>query len=690
LSQLIKNAILSWNENGEPSAELFDDLYFSTDDGLDESRYVFIEQNKLAQRWSQCTAAYFVIAETGFGSGLNFLATWEFFLHWRAHNPSHCLKRLYFISFEKYPLTQDDLANAHKRWPILAVLAQQLQDCYPSAVGGCHRRQFSSDDQAIVILDLWFGDIKDSLPALHYPSHGLVDCWYLDGFAPRKNPDMWCDDLYQNIAKCSKLDASLATFTAAGEVRRGLARAGFTITKVKGFGKKREMITASLTDKSAKCSQTSWYYRQLPSRNEPTQSVTIIGGGIASATAALALVKRGIAVTLICKDSAIAQGASGNRQGGFYPLLNPNNDQLSQFYSQAFGVAKSLYQPLTKQITASGDLCGVLQLAYDERQSQRQQKLRDCGLFSSDIIQALSKEQMSQQANVAIGVPGLYYPQGGWISPRVMTETLLAQASTLGRLDILLNTEIATILPDNDGWLLTTRDDETFQATTLVLANGHHLADFNQTDALPMYATAGQVSQLASTAQSQPLASVLCYQGYITPAHRGNHSIGASFERDVINAKLRVEVTEKNITELQSDSLNAPWTHSFETAEPAGKIGVRMSVKDHLPMVGNVPNVSNTQTMYGDLAKGKPSHRYDNAPIYNNLLMLGGLGSRGITSAPLLAEIIAAQISGEPQPVSQQMLNQLNPNRYWIKRLKQGHPLSPLPADAPTDESHDV
>jgi len=690
LSQLIKNAILSWNENGEPSAELFDDLYFSTDDGLDESRYVFIEQNKLAQRWSQCHLAYFVIAETGFGSGLNFLATWQTFIQWRAHNPTHCLKRLYFISFEKYPLTQDDLVNAHKRWPTLESLAQRLQDCYPSAIGGCHRRQFSNDDQASIILDLWFGDIKESLPALHYPAEGLVDCWYLDGFAPSKNPEMWCDDLYQNIARCSKSDASLATFTAAGDVRRGLARAGFTITKVKGFGKKREMITASLTEKTANTSQTSWYYRQLACRDEPIQSVTIIGGGIASATAALALVKRGIEVTLICKDSDIAQGASGNRQGGFYPLLNPNHDQLSQFYSQAFGVAESLYKPLTKQITASGDLCGVLQLAYDERQSKRQQKLLECGFFASDIIQALSKEQMSQQANVTIGVPGLYYPQGGWISPKVMTEALLAQASTLGKVDIILNTEITALSPDKDGWRLATNDNEPFQATTLILANGHHLADFNQTDALPMYATAGQVSELASTTQSQQLASVLCYQGYITPAQSESHSIGASFERDVTNAKVSSEVTQKNLNELQTDSLNAPWTHSFKTTKPVGKIGVRMSVKDHLPMVGNVPNSANTQIMYGDLAKGKPPHRYDNAPVYNNLLMLGGLGSRGITSAPLLAEIIAAQISGEPQPVSQQMLNQLNPNRYWIKRLKQGHALSPIPADAPTDESHDV
>lgn len=676
MSQLIKNAKLSWNEQGEPSADLFDDLYFSTNDGLAETHYVFIEQNKLSQRWHDCTASFYVIAETGFGSGLNFLATWQHFQAWRTLNPEHVLKRLYFISFEKFPLDRKDLASTHQRWPQLAELAQQLQNKYPSPVAGCHRLEFSLGDGAMIILDLWLGDIKDTLPSLHYTEEGLIDCWFLDGFAPSKNPDMWNDTLYKNMAKCTKDNATLATFTAAGSVRRGLLAAGFSITKVKGYGKKREMITGQFARPVPSSSQISWYSRQIGQLacTKPEDKVIIIGGGIASAATALALAKRSIDVTIVCKDDDLALGASGNRQGGFYPLLNANNDHLSQFYSQAFGYANNSYRPFISKNRNIGDFCGVIQLAYDDKQKKRQQSLLQSELFPLELIHSLSEKEIFDFAGVASNCSGVIYPQGGWISPKQMSRALITQANQHSQVEVLTKLSIKEIIADENGYRLAS-DSTELNCTALILANGHHLTNFEQTRHLPMYATGGQVSHIPSTKQSAKLKSVLCYQGYITPVQESMHCIGASFNRNIEDCDLNSTVQQQNINKLTQDTNNANWTQALAKAPLAGKIGVRMSVKDHLPMVGNVPKFTGTVRQYHDLNKGKPARAYRAAPLYHGLYMIGGLGSRGICSAPLLGEVLVAQLTNEPQPLPQGLLNKLNPNRYWIKQLKQGKEL---------------
>lgn len=678
MSQLIKNAKLQWNDQGEPIAERFDDLYFSTNDGLAESQYVFIEQNRLEQNWQACTSPFYVIAETGFGSGLNFLATWQVFKTWLANNPHHILKRLYFISFEKYPLSQDDLASAHQRWPQLQEFTQQLQKQYPNAVGGCHRQEFAITGDAMIVLDLWLGDIKDTLPSLHYPPQGLVDSWFLDGFAPSKNPEMWNQTLYQNMAKCTKHNGTLATFTAAGDVRRGLAQAGFNISKVKGYGKKREMITGQFMRKVPADSQTSWHSRTLGQLTDKAQQgVVIVGGGIATAATALALAKRGIEVTIVCKDSELALGASGNRQGGFYPLLNANHDPLSQFYSQAFGLAKNCYEQHINKDPANGSLCGVLQLAHNNQQAKRHQRLLEKDLFPSELVVQVDSEQANKLAGVAIDKACLYYPQGGWISPKRMTNALILQAKQHSLITVKNNISIAKIKPVGDHWAVCGNSEE-IVCSALILANGHNLTKFEQTNQLPLYATAGQVSHLPETSLSAPLKTVLCYQGYITPSHNSQHCIGASFNRDISNQALDSETQQENLGKLIADTQQQPWSKSFNNSPLAGKVGVRMSVKDHLPMVGNVPNYVKTTIDYHDLKKGKPASVYGLAPQYPGLYMIAGLGSRGICSAPLLSEVLVAQLTNEPQPLSQPMLNQLSPNRYWIKQLKQGKSL-PLP-----------
>lgn len=681
MSSLIKNAELTWNEHGEPSAVHFEDSYFNSDNGLAETRYVFLENNRLIERWQTWQQPFFVIGETGFGSGLNFLATMALFEQWRNDNPNHCLTRLYFISFEKYPLTIDDLQSSHCRWPELSAYAAQLQQQYPPAIAGNHRLMFELSNQTSIVLDLWFGDIKDTLPSLHFSSRGLIDCWFLDGFAPSKNASMWNQTLYQNMAACSTHNATLATFTAAGEVRRGLITAGFAITKVKGFGRKREMITGQFNRTSNDSSQQSWYFRSEMQPTTPPTQVTIIGGGIASATLALALAQRHIDVTIICQDKQLAQGASGNRQGGFYPLLNANHDWLSQFYLQAFSMAIPQYQRLITDDSSLGQLCGVLQLGFDLTQKQRQQQLIEQQHFPTSLINQCDAAQASDIAGVTLPHSAIHFPQGGWISPHGMTHGLIEQAGQHANITLLESHQVVSLSSAKNHWQLALGDGSTHDATHVVMANGHHLSDFEQTKHLPLYATAGQVSHIEQSTLSSPLKTVLCYSGYMTPSLNNIHCIGASFDRNITSTALCPTAQQQNLEKLTRDIEGSPWTTSLVDAPLQGKLGVRMSVKDHLPLVGDVPDFEATSSLYSDLDKGKPSSKYAAAPHYPNLYLIGGLGSRGICSAPLLAQILSAQLTAEPQPVSQQLLNQLNPNRYWIKQLKRRKPLTGSPSN---------
>lgn len=239
----IEYAELRWNDQGTPVSREFDDVYFSNQNGLKETGYVFLDGNQLPERFATHPRDLFIVAETGFGTGLNFLTLWQAFDTFSASQPDARLQRLHFISCEKFPLTVSDLEAAHASWPQLADIAHQLRAQWPLALPGCHRLLL---DGGRITLDLWFGDINQLIHTFDDTLNQQVDAWFLDGFAPAKNPDMWTPALFECMARLARPGATLATFTAAGFVRRGLIAAGFEVSKRKGFGEKREMLTGRL------------------------------------------------------------------------------------------------------------------------------------------------------------------------------------------------------------------------------------------------------------------------------------------------------------------------------------------------------------------------------------------------------------------------------------------------------------
>jgi tRNA 5-methylaminomethyl-2-thiouridine biosynthesis bifunctional protein len=222
-------ANIQW-KNQQPYSLDFDDIYYSSDDGLAETNYVFIEHNQLSQRFTQLDNTHFTIIETGFGTGLNFFCAAQHFL---AHAPINAT--LQFISIERYPLTADDFIKANRYWFVFEQMVTQLASNYRQLKQGLNA--LSCCDGRIQ-LALWIDDVSHALPQINTPA----DAWFLDGFAPSKNSDMWSATLFQEVGRLAKTGTTFATFTSAGEVRRHLQTMGFNVRKATGFGKKREML----------------------------------------------------------------------------------------------------------------------------------------------------------------------------------------------------------------------------------------------------------------------------------------------------------------------------------------------------------------------------------------------------------------------------------------------------------------
>lgn len=661
----ITHAHLDWNESGTPVSDQFDDVYFSNVNGLDETRYVFLTQNQLPTRWEHYQHPRFVVAETGFGTGLNFLALWQWFEAFRQNNPEAPLQSLHFISFEKYPLTKDDLIKAHQAWPELAEYATQLQDQYPLAIPECHRMIFAD---GLITVDLWFGDIKTCLPSVPTPEHGLVDAWFLDGFAPSKNPDMWSQDLFNGMVQLAKQDCSVATFTAAGFVRRGLIEAGFDMKKVKGFGTKRDMIVGHLAHKTPYTNIHPWFAHQ---GTDNLHDVAIIGGGIASACLANALIHRGISVTLYCQDEKPACGASGNRQGALYPLLNGNHDDVSRVFAPAFVFARQFLNQAAQHFDFAHSWCGVTQLMWDEKSAKKLHRLLQ-DQFDPNLVHGLNAQETDAITKQHIGLPSVHYPLGGWLSPEQLTTGLLQHLQQRG-LVVHYQCPIQSLdwQEDSQHWHLddgsTTRPHQ-----AVVIATGHQFDHFTQTQDLPLGKVKGQVSHVPTNDTLTELQTVLCYDGYMAPADpvTQTHCIGASYHRNQTDTTFEPQAQIDNVKRLRH-CVPQPWTETVDSSDNWSRQGVRCVSRDHLPFVGNIGRFSHIMADYADLHTMAPQ---DVKPVasYPNLYAFLGLGARGLTSAPLLGEALASQMCQQPMPFPVDVLETLHPSRMWVRKLKKG------------------
>jgi tRNA 5-methylaminomethyl-2-thiouridine biosynthesis bifunctional protein len=558
-------------------------------------------------------------------------------------------------------VTIEDLIKSHHAWPELADYAKKLQANYPSAIAGCHRLVL---EDGLITLDLWFGDIHDSLPQVPTWQEGLVDAWFLDGFAPSKNPAMWNQDLFNGMVKLAKKECTVATFTAAGFVRRGLIEAGFTMRKAKGFGRKRDMIVGTLETKTAYTNIANHYSRaHSKAQLETMPDVAIIGGGIAAMATAHSLISRGITVHLYCKDNELACGASKNLQGAVYPLLSDGASNPAQFFAPAFEFAHSYYDNLREHIEFDHQWCGVTQLMWCEQEATKLNKIADAD-YPINLVRKLSSDETNQTVGLDVNCASLHYPKGGWLSPQQLIRALAEHLQQTGKLHLHLNHKVESLVCENGHWKLDFSNQSAKLHGVVVIASGHLFEELSQSKDTPLTKVKGQVTTVPSSKQLEKLRTVLCYEGYMTPKSSldDGHRIGASYDKQNIDEEFDASVQQSNKEKLTHCLPNAKWTDEINVSHDNARQGIRSVSRDHLAFVGNacgkkeIDNLDWRSLLDSEL------------PQQRNLYTLLGLGSRGLTAAPLLAEILAAQITGQPIPLSNSMLEAIHPARMWVRK----------------------
>ncbi|WP_445939222.1 bifunctional tRNA (5-methylaminomethyl-2-thiouridine)(34)-methyltransferase MnmD/FAD-dependent 5-carboxymethylaminomethyl-2-thiouridine(34) oxidoreductase MnmC, partial [Pseudomonas sp.] len=444
-----QQAHLEWDEQGQPLSSQFADVYFSNENALAETRYVFLANNLLPERFAVLTAdQQLVIGETGFGTGLNFLCAWQLF-----EQHAVASARLHFVSVEKYPLNKADLQRALALWPELAPYAEPLLTQYVALHPGFQRLVFAGGR---VVLTLLIGDALELFGQLD----GQIDAWFLDGFAPAKNPDMWTPELFAELARLSHASTTLGTFTSTGYVRRRLNDAGFKMKRVPGLGKKWEVLKGTFIGTQV-TAEKPWFTR--PPQPVGERSALVIGAGLSGCATAASLAARGWQVTLLERHGAIAQEASGNPQGVLYLKLSAHHTSLSRLIVSGYGHSRRLLEQLQKG--TDWDNCGVLQLAFDAKEAQRQTQL--AAAFPTDLLTNLDRSAAEAKAGIPLPAGGLFYPEAGWVHP----PALCALFSQQPNIQLQLHQEALELRRDGDSWQAWNGEQLLASARVVVLAS---------------------------------------------------------------------------------------------------------------------------------------------------------------------------------------------------------------------------
>ncbi|SFI08533.1 MULTISPECIES: bifunctional tRNA (5-methylaminomethyl-2-thiouridine)(34)-methyltransferase MnmD/FAD-dependent 5-carboxymethylaminomethyl-2-thiouridine(34) oxidoreductase MnmC [unclassified Pseudomonas] len=648
----ITHAQLDWDDQGRPHSRIFDDVYFSDKSGLEETRYVFLEQNRLQERFAALPAGgRLVIGETGFGTGLNFLCAWQLF-------EQHAVAgaRLHFVSVEKYPLSHADLQRALLLWPELQPFAEQLLAQYIAIHQGFQRLVL---DNGRVTLTLLIGDALEQLPQLD----AQIDAWFLDGFAPAKNPDMWTAELFAELARLAAPGSTISTFTSTGWVRRLINAAGFKMKRTPGIGHKWEILRGEFlgwpTDTPVPVAAKPWFAR--PPAITGDRHALVIGAGLAGCATAASLAARGWQVSLLERHDGVAREASGNPQGVLYLKLSAHGTALSQLIVAGFGYTRRVLEHLHRGVDWDG--CGVLQLAFDAKEAQRQAQL--AAAFAPDLLHLLDRDQAQARAGIALAHGGLFFPEGGWVHPPALCEWQAHQPGVT----VLTHHDVLDLRHVDGQWQAWDGEHLLASTSVAVLAGAAEVQRFAD---LPLKRIRGQITRLPQTADSQALATVVCAEGYVAPPRLGEHTLGASFDFKSDDLTPTAAEHAENLELLMGISEDLAQRLGADTLEPAtleGRAAFRCTSPDYLPIVGPLADRQAFDQAYAALRKDARQVPGTACPWLDGLYVNSGHGSRGLITAPLSAELLAAWLDSEPLPVPRAVADACHPNRFAVRAL---------------------
>ena len=668
--------------NQVPVSGEFGDVYFSHADGLAESRHVFLAHNQLPERLAnladkQC----FTIAELGFGTGLNFLATWQLWRELRAQQPQLTSARLHFITTEKYPIPLNDLTQILALWaqraPELAELIKELLANYPPLIAGCHRLNFIDDN---ITLDIWLGDAGDSLASLaSFESlatlntktainRPYVDAWFLDGFAPSCNESLWAESIFTQMQRLSRTGTTAATYSCAGIVKRGLQAHGFSIKKVKGFGRKREMLTAAMADNTeflpdslALNDDNNICVLPHPHDHTPNHTV-VIGVGVAGLLTAWTLANRGVTVSIVDKVAPLA-GASGNPRALLAPNMTPIHHVYEHLHSIGYLYSGRLYRYFNRQAALQQtplilEQTGALDLLIKTNIGTVQ--IAD---YPNEMATTVTIEEAQQLSGLKTKdlTDNLYLPKSGLVNPQALKTLILKHSNInyqqLSVTDIKEAANKVTVIGEKESGI-DGQSSVTICADNIVICAAYESHQLDKR-IVECRTIRGQLSWFTPTAeQVAGLPKLpLKYSGYCAPfiGQSGDAEInnirdnepqfllGASFVDADASIDIREEENQQNYVKLLEDIPELSNVLPDDTSAWQARAGVRTQTIDYHPLVGR-------------LAQSR------------RIWTLSAMGAKGYALAPICAEALADMMLGCFPPLSAVMLGRLSSNRARLHK----------------------
>ncbi|MCO8095198.1 FAD-dependent 5-carboxymethylaminomethyl-2-thiouridine(34) oxidoreductase MnmC [Acinetobacter lwoffii] len=626
MSHAIQTADLDWqlvDGIDVPVSKQFGDVYFSKDNGLLEARHVFLNGNDLSTRLADLKPfEYFCVGETGFGTGLNILALWQLWQQVRPDNHSH----LHAISVEKFPLSKTDLIRALNAWPELKPLAHQLISQYPMPIAGCHRLSFPEERFS---LDLWLGDAHDVFPVIEKTAP--VNAWFLDGFAPSCNPDMWEENVLNNIVRLSEIGTTFASFSVAGVLKRGLKNHGISISRPRGFKHKREMLKAiwnpaeESNPSSAQETTQKKTERDTKTNIRPRQ-IAVIGAGIGGLSSAWAFAQRGHQVT-IYDQSAPLSGGSGNPLALLNPKLCPVEQSAEHLMTLAWQHALNHYQKFKAFRPIQ-----VNQFAL----KNPEQLLGLADEYPEKILTVKDTEDQEVQTEF----PSLKLLEAGVVSPPQLRDEILQNVNIRYQQAKISHIE-ATTKPQ-----LFSDEQDLGEFDHVIVCTARDTTQFFA-DYPALKPIRGQVSWLNNKTQPLSQNTAYSYGGYCMQLDAEHLILGASFYPGRDDIEVLAEDHVHNYELIHS--VFPEYAQSLASTDTwQGRASVRAQSQDYFPLLGK---------MKAD------------EEVYS----FAGLGSKGFLFAPLCSEILAAQILGEACPVPSSLVKKLSVTRFQ-KKVKMKKP----------------
>ena len=581
-------------KNNTLFSEEFDDLYSSAKGAVAECNHVFIKGNNLNERFENLGEnSKFYIGEIGFGIGINFLTTCK---SWLDHTKQNQV--LEFYSFDKYLFRLSDFKTLNVSCPDLKEYISELERNYPRNIQGAQKISLFGGR---IILNLIIGEIDNTQEYIKLMDK--VDAWYLDGFSPSKNPDLWSIKLFKCIHKSCHENTTFSTYTSSGLVKNNLTESGFNHSRAMGFSDKRHMLKGTVDTQLKK--------------NTSNTKVAVIGSGIAGCVLSYTLAKKGIEVDLYEKSDSICSGASSHELLVTYPRLSAHDTAFGSFTLHSYIFATNFYKQLK---TDAWKKTGVIILNHDEATEKRQSSLLE-KRADGEIYRYIDPDEASEISGIDIKLNGLIYEDAGYILPEEMCKFLIESP----KINIFTSSHIKSIKKNREVFNLNIGKKK-FEYQNVCVCAGSETANIVDIDGISI--KRGQVTHIESLDNISRIKLPICAKGYISPRVNNIHLVGSSYS-DSEDTDLSEEEHLYNLNNLKlviDEEMNVI----------TGQTGHRAVSKDHMPVVG--------------MKDG----------IYINTCH----GSRASVTAPISAEIIASMIVDEAPPLMGRELESLSPERF--------------------------